>query len=261
LDLPLSIRKYSLDHNRFFLLFIPATFIAVASDYLSLEWIHILFKPLPALICAWHAFNTSLLQRSLKRRSNYLAFAFVFCSLGDLLLALEPTQSFHKYFFLSGMTSFVLAHSCFIIVLIGGVPVSNINAKRHWGQLATATLLLVFGVEFFILNRESFGDLQIPILIYCFILVLMSIAASMRMLHHGRRSYLTILFGVILFMTSDGLLATVRFTDHLDAFSFMILPTYFTAIGLMCYGFSVGKNVDKVSSELSSQSNIDGAGA
>lgn len=168
-------------------------------------------------------------------------FAFAFCAFGDLLLALEPVGSTGHSLFLSGMASFGFAHVCFIGAMIGGVPVSNINAKRHWGQLAVATLLLVFGVEYFILSRESFGDLKLAVLIYASALVVMSIAASLRMLHHGKGSYLSVLGGAVLFMTSDALLATVRFTDHIDAASFMILPTYFAAIGMLCYGFSIGK--------------------
>ena len=109
-------------------------------------------------------------------------------SIGDLLLLFETAVFEGNPFFLLGMASFALAHVCFIYAMIGGVPVSNINAKRHWGQLATATLLLVFGVEFFILNRESFGELKMAILTYCVALVVMSIAASLRMLHHGTES-------------------------------------------------------------------------
>ncbi len=127
------------------------------------------------------------------------------------------------------------------------MPVSAIKEKRHWGQLACGTLVLVFGAEFFILNRDYFGELVFPVLIYCALIVIMAISAAMRMMHHGKESYFLILSGALLFMASDALLATVIFTDHFDRAEFLVLPLYFSAVGLLAIGFSNGKTGSYVS--------------
>jgi uncharacterized membrane protein YhhN len=215
--------------------------LVVFADHLDLNLLYLFSKPVPAILCAWFAYPQIKANGYSRNVQKFIAFAFLMCSLGDILLSIADGHSNGSGWFLAGMLSFAMAHVGFIGSLVSGVPVSIIKEKRHWWQLACGTLVLVFGAEFFILNLEYFGELVFPVLIYCVLLVTMAISAAMRMMHHGKESYFAILSGALFFMASDALLATVVFTDHFDRAEFLVLPLYFSAIGLLAYGFGKGK--------------------
>lgn len=230
-----------MDKKRFLLAFFPVSVSVLVADHLSLDFLFLILKPVPALLCSWFAFSQVKANGYGGDVQKFIALAFLMCGIGDVLLSFDDGNDIGNGWFLAGMLGFALAHVGFIGSLVSGVPVSAIKEKRHWGQLATATLILVFGAEFFILNREYFGSLMLPVLIYCVLLVTTAISAAMRMMHHGKESYFSVLSGALLFMISDALLATVIFTDHFDHAEILVLPIYFSAIGLLAYGFSRGK--------------------
>ena len=230
-----------MDKKRFLLVFLPVSVLALVADHFSLNFLFLISKPVPALLCSWFTFSQVKANGYGRDVQKFIVLAFLMCGIGDVLLSIDTENPNSNGWFLAGMLGFALAHVGFIGSLVSGVPVSAIKDKRHWGQLATATLILVFGAEFFILNREYFGSLMLPVLVYCALLVTTAISAAMRMLHHGKESYFSILSGALLFMISDALLATVIFTDHFDRADILVLPFYFSAIGLLAYGFSRGK--------------------
>ncbi|MFM8949191.1 MAG: lysoplasmalogenase family protein [Bacteroidota bacterium] len=230
-----------MDKQRFFLAFVPLTILVLIADHFGFDNLYLFLKPLPAILCSWFAFSQVRTNGYDSKIQKFILLAFLMCGIGDFLLAMADGYPIGNGWFLAGMLSFAIAHVGLIGSLVAGVPVSTIKEKRHWGQLACATLVLVFGAEFFILNREYFGSLGLPVLVYCVLLVTMVISAALRMMHHGKESYFAILWGALLFMTSDALLATVIFTDHLDLAEILVLPLYFSAIGLLAYGFSSGK--------------------
>jgi len=229
------------------LAFVPVSIMVLFADHFSLDLLMLISKPIPAVLCAWFAYSQVKANGYVGNIPKFVGLAFLMCCLGDICLAIADGYPFGTGWFLAGMLCFALAHVGFIGSLVSGVPVSAIKEKRHWGQLACGTLVLVFGAEFFILNRDYFGELVFPVFIYCALIVIMAISAAMRMMHHGKESYFLILSGALLFMASDALLATVIFTDHFDRAEFLVLPLYFSAVGLLAIGFSNGKTGSYVS--------------
>ncbi len=194
---------------------------------------------MPTLVGAYVVFQATQKNGYQSGFSLSLMLAFSLCSIGDIFFALESVGLNEFYF--ASYIFFTLAHFSFIYALVYGVPVSTIKAKRHWGQLAVATLILVYVAEVFVLNRHYFGNALFEISIYGSFLSIMTIATAMRLLHHGLTSYFTLLIGSVCFLTSDVLIVVTSFSNQLSWFEPVIIPLYHLAIILMVYGFSVGK--------------------
>ena len=130
----------------------------------------------------------------------------------------------------------LIAQILFSIVFTTEHPIFEFKNTRYWSQLAGSTFILVYGVEFFVLNHEHFGSLQIPVLIYCIAITFMGIAAVLRNLKSGSRSYFLILAGAILFIASDSLLASEKFIYPDMNLGIPVLVSYYAAIILISLG-------------------------
>jgi hypothetical protein len=224
---------------RYFWLVILSSAIASVAFALDIKGLFLTVSPIPALVGSYVVFNKTQDNGYESGYGLSLMFGFALCAIGDLFTALEHVGL--DGFYLTSYVFFTLGQLCFIYALTYGVPVSNIKTRRHWGQLAAASVLLVCVVEILVLNRESFADAILEISVYGTFLSLTSICSAMRMLHHGVKSYFTVLVGSICFLTSDTLIVITKFTDHVSWSLPLITPLYYLGISLMVYGFSIGK--------------------
>ncbi|MFM7078347.1 MAG: lysoplasmalogenase family protein [Bacteroidota bacterium] len=224
---------------QYFWLVILGSVIASIAYALEIKGLYLTLSPIPALVGAYVVFNQTQDNGYESGYSLSLMFAFALCSIGDVFFALEFV-GLDAFYFIS-YVMFTLAHFCFVYALVYGVPVSNIKTKRHWGQLAIASVLIVCVVEIFVLNRDSFSTAILEISVYGTFLSLTAICAAMRMLHHGFESYFTVLVGSVCFLTSDVFIVITEFTEHLSWSVPIIIPLYYIGISLMVYGFSIGK--------------------
>jgi len=157
---------------------------------------------------------------------------FGFSALGDFLLMFSGDD---EGYFIAGLVAFLIAHLCYI----GGF-ISQIMQNRpwnfHWGQLAFSTLIVVYGAEFFIINRESFGALMFPVFIYCIAITLMGVTAVMRDRYRNGNGYFRVVIGALFFIISDSLLATAKFITPFEGSGLLILATYFFAQYMIATG-------------------------
>lgn len=160
---------------------------------------------------------------------------FIFCAVGDLLLMFVPL---HEKYFTFGLIAFLFAHICYT----GGFILQIFKFRpwnQHWGQLAFSTLIVVYGAEFFILSRQHFGNLVLPVLIYCISITAMGVAAIMRNRKIYYKGYGMVSTGALLFIVSDSILATNKFIFSFDYSGTLILLTYFTAQYFIATGCAI----------------------
>ena len=205
--------------------------LVIVADYLALEWTYYLTKPL-MLIIIFIFFKMFSEKSSGLLFRNLMLAGFLFSCSGDILLMKQKSD---QLYFIFGLISFLIAH-----ILYSAGFVRDMFDKRpwnqHWGQLAFWALMVVYGAEFFILNRTSFGELYLPVMIYCMAISVMGVSAIMRDKLKNPNGYYKVVFGAIFFIISDSLLATNNFIQPFSFSGPLILGTYFIAQYLIAVG-------------------------
>src|SRR5436305_1205305 len=135
---------------------------------------------------------------------RWLVFAGLLCSLGGDVWLLFPRG------FVAGLASFLLAHLLYIAAFAPGTP---------WNASAWA-LLAPFGLVSLVVLRHLWPHLgreRAPVAAYVSVIAVMGWRAAVRVTAAPAASGGLALAGALLFMLSDGLLATDRFARRLAA--------------------------------------------
>jgi len=205
--------------------------VILAVEYAGLWWAYYLTKPLPLiLIFIFYKMNSGSIKGSSFR--NLMLTAFLFCDAGDTLLMFTNRG---EQFFIAGLLAFLTGHILYTSAFF--TEITKIRPwRQHWAQLAFSALLVVYGAEFYILNRFSFGSLWLPVMVYCMAITAMGVAATMRDLNHSKIPYLKVVAGAVLFIVSDSLLATNKFIVQFELAGLLVLSTYFIGQYLIATG-------------------------
>ena len=196
-----------------------------------MKWSYYLSKPAVLLMLLFFFRIHSGETKYVKFR-NLMITGFLFSAAGDTLLMFSKES---EGYFIAGLVAFLLAHIAYMAGFIIQIFESG-RWNQHWSQLAFSTLIVVYGAEFFILNRESFGNLKIPVMLYCVAITAMGVAAVMRDKEKNYRGYFKVVTGAVFFIVSDSLLAIYKFRTPFPADDLLILSTYFIAQYLIAMG-------------------------
>ncbi|GAA4235562.1 hypothetical protein GCM10022291_17800 [Postechiella marina] len=169
--------------------------------YLELGFVRYFTKlPITVLLILYYLYNNSELLR-LKR--VFMLIALSLFLLGDFFFIKEEQVMF-----------FSLAMACFILAKV--FYILNFSNKRDFklGKLLPLlSLSLVYGylVMYFILpNLNTF---YIPVLIYCFVELMVLIFAFLRQGNVDRKSFIFVFVGVIIAFFSDAITAIDTFNS------------------------------------------------
>ena len=196
-----------------------------------------IFKSLPALYCAFRAFNCWKQTTNKQKIRHNIAFQYcftiitglIFCAGGDFFLRLDKAgYKIEPSFFILGLLSFLIGHIFFIIAfwLDGG---NGLQLK--WGVLI---YLYVAIYLFYILKRIPQEDniLRTGVTTYCIIIGTMchrSLSLSFDAYPRVQSTKFAT-YGSIFFVISDSLLAYNRFINPIPFDYVWVLGTYFLAL-------------------------------
>jgi uncharacterized membrane protein YhhN len=155
--------------------------------------------------------------------------ALVFSWGGDVLLSLTR---FNELFFLIGLGSFLLAQVMYLIAFFSTPGKNTITGSGFW----TLLIVAAYGVALVYYLWDGLGDMQIPVLVYAITILTMLTAAINRRAKVNRLSFLLVLFGAILFVMSDSLIAINKFKQPFELARIAIMLTYITAQYLIITG-------------------------
>jgi uncharacterized membrane protein YhhN len=221
--------------SRFTLAYVMLCLAAIVSATFQFQWLYMITKPLVMLTASVY-FHLSTRESGGDLARNFMLAGILASMLGDTLLLF--TGSGERYF-LMGLVAFLLAHIFYSVSFIKGI-FDNRPWNHHWGQLAFSTLVVVFGAEFFIINREHFGLMQLPVMFYCMAITVMGVSAVMRDRSRNPDACNRVIAGAILFIVSDALLATDKFIVPFTGSAIAILGTYFAAQYMIVTGVFSG---------------------
>lgn len=160
---------------------------------------------------------------ALRRGFPLLAAGLFAGSAGDAFLALQPQQ------LAAGIGAFGLGHIIYIILFTGWLKRDGLRGLRGY---IGAGLLAVFGAAMLIYLQPHFGDLRIAASIYNGIILVMAILAVL-----GRPPSLAV-WGALLFVVSDSVLALRLFADLLPWGGPVVWVTYYLGQAGIAVGLS-----------------------
>ena len=208
--------------------FILVSFTHLLFLLIPIESLQFVTKPMimPSLVL--HAF---FLKREKKINiSPMLWTAMILAWSGDIVLMFEGQNMF-----IIGLLSFLLTQIIYILLYRGarnikGEPLNILMKIRY------SFSIIVIGIAIYYLVLPFLGDLIIPVAAYVIVIVLMALNAVYRYGMTNNASFWSVLFGALLFMTSDSLLAIDTFLPDITVHPFWIMSTYILAQYLIISG-------------------------
>jgi uncharacterized membrane protein YhhN len=190
-----------------------ADLIAVSMDSKPLEY---LFKPAIMLALGIYFFQQTKGISEKKQRNRLLLGAF-FSFLGDVLLMFSGG-------FIFGLAAFLTAHIFYISAFY--LDNSGFIFKKN-DRIVPATGIIAYTVVFlyFVLPKIENG-LILPVGIYGLTIMTMLLMALNRWKNVGSITFGWVLFGAIIFVVSDSILAINRFVQPLPWSGFLIMTSY-----------------------------------
>ena len=211
-----------------------AELIAVTN---ALTEIRLVTKPL--ITISLMLFVHFTIKRKSRFTSKILAGLF-FSLLGDVFLMFVPANEFY---FMLGLGAFLIAH-LFYIAAFYLDSTNKIEVHKRY----VLPIFMVFGfscLSYYYLLRPYLGGMNIPVLVYCFVITIMGIMAALRYGKTNFKSFFWILTGAILFIISDAILAYNKFVEHMQIGHLLVMITYMLAQFLIAMGTVERKYVKK----------------
>ncbi|MGB4960560.1 MAG: lysoplasmalogenase [Saprospiraceae bacterium] len=160
---------------------------------------------------------------TVRNQSPLFILALIAALFGDIFLMFESED-----FFLLGLGSFMAMQILYTLTFL---PDRNTNIKENLpkiiGVLATAIVVLSF-------LWSTLGEMLVPVAIYTAAICMMVTSALIR--KNTLTWYLPVVFGVILFLISDALIAFNKFGGSFAAAPYLIILTYMIAQYLIVRG-------------------------
>jgi len=211
--------------NRLIRISLIITSLLIISSYvLNIKEIEMFTKPLLVPILIYYVYKSSIGKVSV--RILLLAVALIFSWLGDVTLMFQANPTY----FLLGIGFFLIAQLIYIIVLFK----SNYSTPNF--SLTKILPFIIYAVVLFQLLLPNAGEFKIPILVYGIIITVMAGMASLRKNQTTNESYKLGLFGSILFVLSDSILAINKFYLDIPLAGVLIMSTYIVAQYLLTEG-------------------------
>lgn len=189
--------------------------ISIIGDFQT----HYFFKPaiMPMLI-GFYFTSTEI------RNGTFLR-ALLFCWAGDVLLMFAQND---QLYFILGLMAFLIGHLFYIFCF------RQIVWEHERNLLPTLKVRLLFpvllaGTGLMVVLYPVLGAMKAPVMFYSIVLMLMVSYAILRIGRTGKASFNWVLFGALLFMISDSILAINKFYSPFPSASIAIMITYIAA--------------------------------
>jgi len=197
-----------------FILFVAI--MAIFFDVRGNRPLFIVLKPLTTILILLFVVLCGIRKNKFHK---WVVIGLCFCLAGDTLLLDES-------YFILGLVAFLIAHLCFSL--------SFINLGGFKLYFIPLILLLLFGISYYWMLYDGLQGLKIPVLIYFIIILFMGWQGINLRIWKNELPYSLIVVAVLLFITSDALLAWAKFKETFPWDGGLILATYWISI------FSIG---------------------
>lgn len=198
--------------------FIIFSLIDFFGIYLEKQWMIYLAKPM--------LMTTLFGYYYLNKKSDNLFFVLglLFSLFGDLFLLGSG-----ELYFILGLIFFLIAHVFYIIMVFKIL----LEIKLKDFMIAGIPYLLIFLILINVLY-DGLGSMKIPVIIYAMTISFLGVFSLLLFLQSRTKTSLLLLFGVLIFITSDTILALNLFYEKQSFYPILIMTTYVMAQFLIC---------------------------
>lgn len=175
-------------------------------------------KPMLMITLFWYYYSNT------KQLNKYFVLGLFFSFLGDLLLL-----GTGEVCFIFGLLFFLIAHVFYIIMVLRLIPAR----KPKNFIMASVPFLLLFLILMNILF-VGLGSMKIPVIIYAMTISFFGIVSLLLYLETKTKISLILLVGVLLFISSDTILALNLFYKTQSFYPLLIMMSYVLAQYLIC---------------------------
>jgi uncharacterized membrane protein YhhN len=198
-----------------FVLFCLIDFIGI---YLEKQIMINFAKPMLMISLFWYYYSNT------KTMNKHFVLGLFFSFLGDVLLIGSG-----EIYFILGLLFFLIAHVFYIIMLL------KILQKTRLKNFIIAGIpfLLLFLVLINVLY-DGLGTMKIPVIVYAMTISFFGVVSLLLYIQTQTKISLLLLFGVLIFIASDTILALNLFYEKLSFYPILIMMTYVLAQYLIC---------------------------
>lgn len=193
--------------------FVLASIIDIIGIIFSIPILVYIFKPFIILSLLF------LYVFSLPKRLKWYVMALELCFFGDVFLMFSG-----ELFFSAGLVLFLIAHVLFIKIVISRIKEVNFLKMIF----STLPFLAVFGLLIYTL-KDSLHEMLGPVIIYGLTIATFGTVSLIDFLNTKSKKSLLMLFGAVIFMISDSLLAINKFYNPAHVLEVIVMATYVLA--------------------------------
>lgn len=176
------------------------------------------YVPKPFIIISLAGYFLSQVHHITSGLKKWILLALFFSWMGDVLLIFQEKE---KFFFLLGLSSFLLAH-IFYIVFFHQVRMREKIRSNIWLLIPVA----VYYVALISLLSPYLGDMKLPVRIYGIVISFMFMLALHMVYIKDKITGRWLMAGALLFIVSDSILATNKFYQPFEVAGALIMLTY-----------------------------------
>jgi len=170
---------------------------------------------------------------SAQKKNNWYILALVFSFLGDIFL-LDKNN-----LFLFGIASFLITQLLYIFIIV-----KQMKKPSYFHKFLYAFLFANYVVYLLSLLKPNLGDLFYPVLVYGITISIFGYVSTLNYVSKRTKSALILMFGALLFIVSDSLIALYKFHVPQSFYPVAIMITYVLAQYLI-YRFMITLKVKK----------------
>jgi len=215
----------------FTLLFIVSVVGVFAGIVLHVKWLDYVSKPLIMISIGGHfLLNSKNIDKNIVR---FAMFAFLFSLFGDSFLMFTDNG---MLYFIFGLASFFIAQISYIFLFRQTIKIADGEPFLRKNSLYLNGYIMYGFVIYILLFNHLDIVLKIVVFIYMLALLGMSTMALNRFKTVSSQSFFFVLYGSILFVISDTLIALDKFLMPIPNDRLFVMSTYMAAQFLIMKG-------------------------
>lgn len=194
------------------ILFFTVSVVEIIGVAINNALLQMIFKPLiiPLLI--------ALYWFSVDKRNIWYIIALVFSFLGDVFL-LDKNN-----LFIFGIASFLITQILFITIIV-----KQMKKPTNFHKYLYAFLYANYVVYLIGLLKPNLGELLYPVIVYGIAIAIFALVATLNYVSKRNNKTLILMFGAILFVASDSMIALYKFHQPQSIYPVAIMTTYILA--------------------------------
>ena len=214
--------------------FFAVSIIEIIGVYLDNSLLQTIFKPM--IIISLMA----LYYFSVDKKNNWYILALAFSFLGDVLLMDKNNL------FLFGIAAFLITQIIYIVIIV-----KQMEKPSFFHKYLYAFLFVNYVVYLLVLLKPNLGELFYPVLVYGITISVFGLVATLNYVTKRTTPALFLVFGAVLFIASDSMIALHKFHETKSFYPVAIMVTYVLAQYLIYRFISSGAERSRSGTERS----------